>query len=114
MVLAVLVRDIEVIVAVAHGPHPHTLASGDAGGSLHVNIVQNAPLLDPSAQDKLEALPSAITAVANPYIADLHKGDPYFAKDAPGTDCLIVTSGQSHLPFISDVTEWERYILEIP
>jgi hypothetical protein len=112
---AVLVRDVEVIAATAHGPHPHTLASGAASGSLHVNIVQNAPLSCPSAQDKLEALPSAsaITAVANPYVADLRKGDPYLAKDAPGPDCLIVTSGRSHLPFISDLSEWERYIVEI-
>jgi len=110
---AVLVRDVEVIAAVAHGPHPHTLASGAASGSLHVNIVQNAPLSGPSAQDKLGALPSAITAVANPY-ADLRKGDPYFPKDAPGFDCLIVASGRSHLPFMSDLDEWERYIFEIP
>ena len=39
----VLVRNNEVIAAVAHGPHPHTLASGAASGSLHLNIVQNAP-----------------------------------------------------------------------
>ena len=109
---AVLVRDKEVIAAVAHAPHPHKLVSGAASGSLHVIIVQNAPLSGPSAQDKLGALPTAITAMENPY-ADVRKGDPYFEKDAPGPDCLIVTSGRSHLPFMSDLSVWERYILEI-
>jgi hypothetical protein len=108
---AVLVRDIEVIAAVAHRPHLRTLASGAASGSLHVNIVQNAPLSGPSAQDKLGAPPSVIAAVANPYVADPRKGDPYFPKDGP--DCLIVKSGRSHLPFIGDISEWERYIVEI-
>ena len=109
---AVLVRDKEVIAAVARGPHPHKSASSAASGSLHVNIVQNAPLSGPSAQDKLEAFPTAITAVANPY-ADLRNRDPYFEKGAPGPDCLIVTSGRSHLPFMSDLPVWQRYIFEI-
>jgi hypothetical protein len=109
---AVLVRDTEVIAAVAHGPHPHKSASSAASGSLHVNIVQNAPLSGPSAQDKLEAFPTAITAVANPY-ADHRNGDPYFKKGTPGPDCLIVTSGRSHLPFMSDLSVWQRYIFEI-
>jgi hypothetical protein len=60
------------------------------------------------------ALLSAVTAIANPGIPYSHKGDPYFPTDAPGSDCLIVKSGESHMRFfIDDVAEWERYIFEL-
>jgi hypothetical protein len=48
LVPAVLVHDIEVIAAVAHRSHPHTLASGALSSLLHLNIFQDAPLLGPS------------------------------------------------------------------
>jgi len=105
---AVLVRNIEVIAAVAHGPHPATSASRAASGSLYVDIVQDAPLSGPSEKGGDLRLPSAITAVANPYVEDFCKGDPYFAKDT-----LMVKSGRSHLDFMDDLSVWKRYIFEI-
>jgi len=110
---AVLVRNIEVIAAVAHGPHPPTLTSRAASGSLRVDIVQDAPLSGPSEKGGDLGLPLAVTAVANLYVEDFREGDPYFTKDSPGPDCLMVTSGRSHLDFMDDPSVWKRYLFEI-
>jgi hypothetical protein len=56
------------------------------------------------------ALLSAVTAIANPDVPKARKGDPYFPTDA---DCIIVKSGQSHIQFIENIAEWERYIFEL-
>jgi hypothetical protein len=118
---AVLVRDIEVIAAIAHRPCPPTLASDSASGSFYVDIVQNAPLSDPSEHGELmgghsggSGFPSAITAVAKSFVADARQGDPYFPKGTTGPDCLVVKPGVSHLRFMGDLSEWERYIHQIP
>jgi len=81
---AVLVRDIEVIAAVAHRPCPPALTSDSASGSFYVDIVQNAPLSDPSEHGEPmgghsggSGFPSAITTVANPFVADARQRDPY-------------------------------------
>jgi hypothetical protein len=80
MVPAVLVRNNKVIAAVAHGPRPPTLAPDNASGSFNVDVVQNAPLSDPSehgesmgGHSRDNGFPSAITAVANPYVEDAKK-----------------------------------------
>jgi hypothetical protein len=118
----VLVRNLEVIAAVAHGPRPPTSASGAAIGSLHVNIVQDAPVAGPSEQGEpaerrapspLHPPISEVTAIANPYVQDSRQGDPYFREDVPGSDYLIVKSGRSHLHSVGDPSKWERYIFEI-
>jgi len=118
----VLVRNNEVIAAVAHRPPPPTSASGAAIGTVHVNIIQGGPPAGASEQGEPaskmggcsgdRALLSAVTAIANPDVP-VGKGDPYFPRDAPGPNCLIVKSGQSHLQFIEDIAEWERYIFEL-
>jgi len=120
---AVLVHNNEVIAAVACGPHSPALASSAASGSLHVNIVQNAPLAGPSEQGEPASemgrcsgdgpLLSATTAIANLYVADSHQVDPHFAEGAHGPGCLIVRSGRSHLHFVGNHPKWERYIFEI-
>jgi hypothetical protein len=106
------VRNNEVIAAVAHGPRPPTSASRATSGSLHVDIVQDAPLSDPSEKGGDLGLPSAVTAVANPYVEDFREGDTYFAE-APGPDCLLVKSGLSHLAFMDNLSAWKRHIFEI-
>ena len=98
----------------AHGPHPPTLGSDSASRSFYVDVVQNAPLLDPSEHGESMGghsgdsdFPSAITAVANPYVTDADKGNPYFPN------CLVVKPGVSHLHCIEHLSEWERYIHQI-
>ena len=121
LVPAVLVRNNEVIAAVAHGPRPPTLASDSASGSFNVHVVQSAPLSDPSEHGEPmgghggdNGFPSAITDVANPYVEDADKGDPHFLEGTTGTDCLIVKPGVSHLHCIDRLSEWESYIYQIP
>ncbi len=109
----VLVHNNEVIAAVAHGPRPPTSASGAATGTVHVNIMQGEPASEIGGRNGDRALLPAVTAIANPYVEDHRQGDPYFPTDAPGPDCLIVKSGQSHMPFIRDLSEWDRHIFEI-
>jgi hypothetical protein len=113
---AVLVRNNEVIAAVAHRSRPPTSVSGAAIGSLHVYIVQNSSVTGSSEQGEpateIGELP-AVTAIPNPYVQDLSQGDPYFTENVPGPDCLIVKSGRSHLHSVGDLSKWERYIFEI-
>ena len=123
LIPVVLVRNQEVIAAVAHKPRPPTSVSGAAIGSLHVNIVQNAPVAGSSEQGEPaseiggrngDGAPfPAVTAIANPYAQDSDQGDPHFPEDIPGPDCLIAKSGKSHLHWVGDPSKWERYIFEI-
>jgi hypothetical protein len=114
---AVLVRNNEVIAAVAHGP---TSVSGAPIGTVHINIMQGDPPTSLSEQGEPASKMggcsgelSAVTHIANPDVLKARKGDPYFPTNAPGPDCLIVKYGQSHIQFIANIAEWERYIFKL-
>lgn len=103
-VTTILVRDTEVIAAMAHpssspaGPFPQP-------ASYQVNVMHTEQPVKSLRQDGLasgtgqtdqgEALSSAFTAVANTFTVRNSREDPYF-KTASGVNCSIVP-GTSHL-----------------
>ena len=130
-IVAMLVRNTEIVAAMAHKPKHFTNAQSKG---LHVNIMgakSPAAPLQPSGlasrmgrNDQDMFSPTAFTAVANPHTVRPPPGtgphtrktpqqDPYFATVSSDIDCLIV-SGKSHIfDSSSDATLWAR-ILKIP
>lgn len=104
-VTTILVRDADVIAAVAH------LSSSCAGSfsqpaSYQINVMRTEQPAKSLRQDGLasgtgqtdqgEALPSTLTAVANTFTKRWSRKDPYFETMPPGVNCRIVP-GNSHL-----------------
>jgi hypothetical protein len=116
-IVSILVRNNEIVAAVAHKPNVSTTAQS---GAYQVNIMSStrqnaAPLQQVS-------LPTAFTAVANPHNVkpprrvEPRSGkppeqDPYFANAPPDIDCLVVT-GESHIldSNSEDATLWARIL----
>jgi hypothetical protein len=122
-VTTILVRNTEVIAAIAHrssssaGSFPHPT-------SYQVNVMCTEQPVNSLPQDVLasgtdqiyqgEALPSAFTAVANPFTERNSRKDPYFETAPAGVNCLIIP-GNSHLHKDNDdeMLPLERF-LKIP
>jgi len=110
-VTAILVRDNEIVAAMAHkvGPSLLTVSSSSEPAPYQVNVMrteqpesflrQDALASRASQTDQGGAFPPAITTIANPHsVQDYRDGphkDPYFEKAPPGVDCLEVR-GQPH------------------
>jgi len=93
--VAMLVRDNEIVAAVAHLPKISTAAQS---GGFQVNIMEGVKNAQP---------PAAFTAVANPHTVPpprqkqtrsrkLPEQDPYFANVSPDIDCRVV-NGMTHI-----------------
>jgi hypothetical protein len=124
--VAILVRNNEIVAAVAH--KSNVFANAQSGG-IHVNIMgtEAAPLQRGLASatgqnDQGMPPPTSFVAVANPHSAKSPLGaerrsrkspehDPYFATKSPDIDCLVV-AGESHL-FNDDYTATWHNILKI-
>ncbi|KIM72909.1 hypothetical protein PILCRDRAFT_736126 [Piloderma croceum F 1598] len=125
--VAILVRNNDIVAAVAHKPNAFTNAQS---GGIHVNIMgtvaaplQLSGLASGTVQnDRGMPPPTSFIAVANPHSAKSPLGaehhprrspeqDPYFAGKSPDIDCLVV-AGESHL-FNDDYTATWRNILKI-
>lgn len=121
-ILTILVRNWNVIAAVAHVPQgctPNPNAP-DGGSSkpepYQVNIIHNLPSSSPQ-QDGLasgigggggnESLTN-ITAVANP-----DNKDTYFNNVDPNTSCVVVKSGESKFSLVTSANIWEN-VLTLP
>jgi hypothetical protein len=128
-IVAILVRNNDIVAAVAH--KPNVLTNTQSGG-IHVNIMGTefpAAPLQPSGlasgigqNDQGMPPPTSFTAVANPHSANPPLGaerrsrkspgqDPYFATKSSDIDCLVV-AGESHLFNNEDTALW-RNILKI-
>ena len=105
-VTSILVRNSEIIAAMAHKPSPSPSSGPFSEPALYqVNIMrteqpssslQQGELAFRTCQnDQGDALASAFTTVANPYTAQDSDKDPYFEKVLPSINCLVVT-GESH------------------
>jgi hypothetical protein len=104
-VTTILVRNSEIIAAMAHKTSPSPLSAGPFSepAPYQVNVVrtvlansprQSEPASGTVQTDQGEDLPPAVTAVANP---ETIKGkDPHFKTASPGVNCLEVP-GNSHL-----------------
>jgi hypothetical protein len=123
-VTTILVRNSEVVAAVAHKAHSSSTGSFSHPASYQVDVMRTEKPANSLRQDGLasgtgqtdqgEALFSAFTAVANPYIPRDSDEDPYFKKKPPGVNCLMVP-GESH--FKMDDAKEDTYlerILKIP
>jgi hypothetical protein len=123
-VTTILVRNSEVVAAVAHKAHPSSTGSFSHPASYQVDVMRTEKPANSLRQDGLasgtcqtdqgEALFSAFNAVANPYIPRDSDEDPYFKKKPPGVNCLMVP-GESH--FKMDDAKEDTYlerILNIP
>jgi len=104
-VTTILVRNSEIIAAMAHktGPSPSSIGSFPEPAPYQVNIMrtvlagslrQDEPASRTVQTDQGEALCPAITAVANP--ETVRGKDPYFKMASPSVNCLEVP-GKSHL-----------------
>ena len=125
-----LVRDNEIVAAVAHKPKVSTNAQ--SGASYQVNIMgaerpaaplQRGSLASGTSQnDQGMPLPAVFTAVADshnvksprraePRSRELLEQDPYFANAPPDIDCLVAT-GESHIfdNISEDATLWARIL----
>jgi hypothetical protein len=123
-VVALLVRNHEVVAAVAHKPKVST----NAQPAYQVNIVGAQPSVAPLPQhglgsgtgqnDQGESASAAFTAVANPYnVKSPHEAkhgpeeDPYFKNIPDGIDYLVCTGTSHLLPNDSeDATLWARIL----
>ena len=104
-VTTILVRDTEVIAAMAH-PSSSSAGSFSQPASYQVNVMHTEQPANSLRQDRLssgtgqtdqgEALPSAFTTVANTFTERNSRKDPYFEMAPSGVNCLIIP-GKSHL-----------------
>jgi hypothetical protein len=104
-VTTILVRDIEVVAAIAH-PSSSSAGSFPQPASYQVNVMHTEQPANSLRQEGLasrtgqtdqgEALPSVFTAVANTFTERNSRKDPYFETAPSGVNCLIVP-GKSHL-----------------
>lgn len=121
--VAILVRNNDIVAAVAH--KRNVVANAQSGG-IHVNIMgtefpaaplQRSGLASGMGQnDQGTPIPTSFTAVANPHTAKLplvaeHRSrkspgqDPYFATKSPDIDCFVV-AGESHVFDNGDTALW--------
>ena len=127
--VAILVRNNDIVAAVAHRPNVFPKAQS---GGIHVNIMgtefsaaplQRGGLASGTGQnDQGMPLPTSFVAVANPHSAKSPLGaergprkspvqDPYFATEPPDIDCLVVT-GEPHVLSDGYTATW-RNILKL-
>jgi hypothetical protein len=120
-ILAILVRDWNVIAAVAYRsdvPQGRTLGSSSEPEPYQVNVIHNLPQSSPQ-QDGLasgighggggggNAPPlTNITAVANP-----DKQDTYFRNADANATCIVVKSGESNFSLITSPKVWENVLV---
>jgi hypothetical protein len=99
-VTTILVRNSEIIAAMAHktGPSPSSTDSFPEPAPYQVNVMCTVLAREPVSRtvqtDQGEALCPAITAVAN--LETVRGKDPYFKMASPSVNCLEVP-GKSHL-----------------
>ena len=113
-ITTILVRNIEIVAAVAHEPRVSRAADGTLANptAYQVDVISTNQLESPVQQGELASgtskndrdksiSPSAFTSVANPRTVTRPPGgpqkyiDPHFEDTPPGIDCKIVT-GKPH------------------
>jgi len=125
--VAILVRNNDIVAAVAHKRNVFTNAQS---GGIHVNIMgtefpaaplQRSGLASGMGQnDQGTPPPTSFTDVANPHSANLHLvaerrsrkspgQDPYFATKSPDINCMVVT-GESHVFDNEDTALWPNIL----
>jgi len=102
-VAAILVRDIDVIAAMAHKTKA-SLSSTDVSSTpapYQVNVMRTDQRREPAPgtgqTDQGQALSSTVTAIANPTIPRGQTTDPYFCKIPPPVNCLVLSGKPSNL-----------------
>jgi hypothetical protein len=117
-VTAILVRDVEIIAAMAHKPKV-SAGSFSAAAPYRVNVMRTDSPASCPRQDKISgtiqndqgvALPQTFTAVANPRTEGDSDEDPYFKTVPDDIDCLVVT-GESH--FLASNTQQNPFIQRV-
>lgn len=102
-VTTILVRNYDIIAAMAHKNTPplSSAATFSEAPAYQINILRTQPLASGTFQtDQDEALPAAITAVANPTTMQEYRNGPYkdlyFQTVSPTVNCLEVP-GKCHI-----------------
>ena len=115
--VAMLMRDNEIIAAVAHQPNVSTFHVNVMGAKLPEAPLQRSGLASGMGQnDQGTPPPTAFTAVANPNTVKSRgeektcpgnspENDPHFSTVSPDVDCLVVVTGKTHI-VEEDTTLW--------
>ena len=125
----ILVRNNEIVAAVAHEPRISSAADGTFSNpkAYQVDVmsinqpespVQQGGLASGTSKDDRDKTSPFLTTVANPRSITPPGGpskyiDPYFENTPPGTDCKIVT-GKPHKPSGNDKESIWAWALQIP
>lgn len=126
-ITTILVRNIEIIAAVAHEPRVSRAANGTVANptAYQVDVISTNQPENPVQQGELASGTSkndrsAFTAIANPRTVTPPPGgpqnyiDPYFDNAPPGIDCKIVTGKPHKLSGSGKATSIWVLALKIP